>query len=190
MAGSGSSSTAMQSDPWPNPYHLDLNAMRSYSATRIAEIARDAGATFKCWKKVQDERPGYVVSLADFFAERGWLETQMGFATVEGIEPPEEEYIPGPIMSVTDFAVPATPNEPESRTYVSDQGIQTTDLEEAHAKRFLTAIKVNLGPPTVATVMLFQHVLSLWVLTWTLKAQAWCVTCKLTVRTRSCKSVT
>ena len=68
-----------------------------------------------------------------------------GLATVEGIEPPEEEYIPGPMMSVTDFVVPATPNEPESRMYVSDQGIQTTDLEEAHAKRFLTACEGEAG---------------------------------------------
>ena len=129
----------MTSDPWPNPYHLDLSAMRSYSATRVAEIARNFGPTFKFWKKVQDERPGYVVSLADFYLEGGWLEMQLNLATVEGLEPPEEEYIPGPTASVTQFAVPITAMDPDNRTYVQDQSIQTSDLELAHAQRYQRA---------------------------------------------------
>ena len=35
----------LSGDAWPQAYHLDVNAMRSYSASRVAELAKEAGPT-------------------------------------------------------------------------------------------------------------------------------------------------
>ena len=42
MAGSSSSG-----DAWPQAYRLDVNAMRSYSASRVAELAKEASCLSK-----------------------------------------------------------------------------------------------------------------------------------------------
>ena len=72
MAGSSSSG-----DAWPQAYHLDVNAMRSYSASRVAELAKEAGPTLGLYKRIQSETPMYVVSLVDCYTQKGWLETQL-----------------------------------------------------------------------------------------------------------------
>ena len=83
--------------------------------------------------------PWYVVSLVDCYTQKGWLETQMNLPTVEGLEPPKKEYIPGPTTSVTQFTVPITATDPDNRTFVQDQSIQTSDLELAHAQHYQRA---------------------------------------------------
>ena len=52
---------------------------------------------------------------------------------------PEEEYIPGPPTSITQYAVPITATDPCNRVYIQDQSMQTSDLELAHAQRYRRA---------------------------------------------------
>ena len=78
--------------------------MRSYSASRVAELAKEAGPTLGLYERIQSETPMYVVSLVDCYTQKGWLETQLNLPMVEGLEPPEEEYIPGPPTSITQYA--------------------------------------------------------------------------------------
>ena len=80
-----------------------------------------------------------VVSLVDCYTQKGWLETQLNLPNVEGLEPPEEEYIPGPPTSITQYAVPITATDPCNRVYIQDQSMQTSDLELAHAQRYQRA---------------------------------------------------
>ena len=69
-------------------YHLDVNAMRSYSASRVAELAKEAGPTLGLYKRIQiqSETPMYVVSLVDCYTQKGWLETQLNLPTAEGLD--------------------------------------------------------------------------------------------------------
>ena len=76
----------------------------------------------------------YVVSLVDCYTQKGWLETQLNLPMVEGLEPPEEEYIAGPPTSITQYAVPITATDPCNRVYIQDQSMQTSDLELARAE--------------------------------------------------------
>ena len=87
-------------DAWPQAYHLDVNAMRSYSASRVAELAKEAGPTLGLYKRIQSM---YVVSLVDCYIQKGWLETQLNLPMVEGLEPLQKEYIPGPPTSITQY---------------------------------------------------------------------------------------
>ena len=62
-----------------------------------------------------------VVALVDCYTQKGWLKTQLNLPTVEGLEPSEEEYIPGPPTSITQYAVPITAADPCNRVYIQDQ---------------------------------------------------------------------
>ena len=115
--------------------------MRSYSASRVAELAKAAGPTLGLYKRIQSETPMYVVSLVDCYTQKGWLETQPNLPMVEGLEPLEEEYIPGPPTSITQYAAPITATDPRNRVYIQEQGIQTIDLEMAHAQRYQWALE-------------------------------------------------
>ena len=106
---------------------------------RVAEISRHAGQTLQLWTRMQNEHPGYVISLANLYTERGWLETSTGYPMVEDAELSQEEMIPGPMVSITDYPVPSVPQDPKSCCYILDRSIQTSDLEAMHLKRFSTA---------------------------------------------------
>ena len=126
-------------DAWPNAYFLDPGSMRSYSAARIAEMAKAAGPVLRYWRQVQAEQGGYVVSLSSFYNEPGWMEAQLNLPCVEGLEPEEVEVIPGPPISCTEYIPPPKPQENPQRVYVQDAETLTVDLIEAHSKRFSMA---------------------------------------------------